>query len=180
MAVPKHTRASGCETNPFFLELFRDRSDSDERERSWRTAMVHAGEGTPPLRFPVYENLYLINLHAQKLVDLLWEMSDKYGIDTEYLEYHQSLIQLVRAGASQSIAAFMGDVEVTDEWLFERQRHREENKFRDPDDIYISVRERESERIAQGLPPRIQFVEEGEHRTTAEVQSDDSSEFEDE
>lgn len=178
MAVPKHTRASGCETNPFFLELFRDRSDSDERERSWRTAMVHAGEGTPPLRFPVYENLYLINLHAQKLVDLLWEMSDKYGIDTEYLEYHQSLIQIVRAGASQGVAAFMSDVEVTDEWLFERQRHREENKFRDPDDIYISVRERESERIALGLPPRVQFLEDREQETVTEVETKGSSEDE--
>jgi hypothetical protein len=55
MAVSKHTGASGCDTNPFFLELFRDRSESDERERLWHTAMVHAGEGIQPLRFPVYE-----------------------------------------------------------------------------------------------------------------------------
>jgi len=178
MAVPKHTRASGCETNPFFLDLFRDRSDSDERERSWRIAMVHAGEGAPPLRFPVYENLYLINLHAQKLMDLLWEMSDKYGIDSEYLEYHQSLIQLVRAGASQSIAAFMSDVEVTDEWLFERQRLREEDKFRDPDDIYLSVREREKARVNQGLPPRIQFLD--QELGEANVEAADSSGSEDE
>ena len=159
MAVPKHTRASGCETNPFFLELFRDHSDSDERERSWHTAMAHAGEGTPPLRFPTYETLYLINVHAQKLIDLLCEMTDRFGIDPESLEYHRSLIQLVRAGASQSIAAFMSDVELTDEWLFERLRGKEENKLRDPDDIYISVREREMERISQGFSPRIQFLD---------------------
>ena len=173
MAVPKHTRASGCETNPFFLELFRDRSDSDERERLWHTAMVHAGEGTLPVRFPVYETLYLINLHAQKLVDLLHEMTDRFGIDTESLDYHQSLIQLVRAGASQSIAAFMNDVEITDEWLYDRLRVKEENDLRDPDDVYISVREREKVRISQGFPPRIQFL--NQEREDADVRTGDSS-----
>ena len=167
MAVPKHTRASGCETNPFFLELFRDHSGSDERERSWHTAMAHAGEGALPLRFPAYETLYLINVHAQKLVDLLCEMTDRFGIDPESLEYHQSLIQLVRAGASQSIAAFMNDVELTDQWLFERLRVNEEKKLRDPDDVYISVREREMERISQGLPPRIRFVDHERKETSA-------------
>jgi hypothetical protein len=160
MAVPKHTRARGCETNPFFLELFRDHSDSDERERSWHTAMLHAGEGTLPLRFPVYETLYQINVHAQRLVDLLCEMTDRFGIDPESLEYHQALIQLVRAGASQSIAAFMNDVELTDEWLFDRLRVKQENDLRDPDDVYISVREREKVRVNRGLPPRIQFLDE--------------------
>ena len=159
MTVSKHTRASGSGPNPFFLELFRDHSDSDERERTWHTAMAHAGEGMPPLRFPVYETLYQINVHAQKLVDLLEEVSVRFGIDHESLEYHQSLIQFVRAVASQSIAEHMNDVEVTEEWLFERQRVVEENKLRDPDDIYISVRQREAERIGLGLAPRIRFLD---------------------
>jgi hypothetical protein len=177
MAVPKHTRASGCETNPFFLEIFRDHSDSDERERLWHTAMIHAGEGSLPLRFPVYETLYLINLHAQKLVDLLCEMTDRFGIDTESLDYHQSLIQLVRAGASQSIAAFMNDIELTDDWLFDRLRVKEEKDLRDPDDVYISVREREKQRSSQGLPPRIQFLD--QEQEDANVTARDSSGSED-
>jgi hypothetical protein len=78
MAAFKDTRANGCEPNPFFLELFRDLSDSGER--TWHTAMAHAGEGIPPLRFPVYETLYLINVHAQKLVDLMEELSSRFGI----------------------------------------------------------------------------------------------------
>jgi hypothetical protein len=159
MAISKNNRASSFETNPFFLELFRALSNSDERERAWHTAMAHAGEGTPPLRFPVYETLYLINVHAQKLIDLLEDTRARFGIDQESLEYHQSLIQLVRAAASQSIAAYMNDVEVTDEWLFDRQRAHEENKLRDPDDVYISVRQREADRISLGLPPRIQFLD---------------------
>ena len=159
MAAFKDNRASGCKPSPYFLELFRDRSDSDERERTWHTAIAHAGEGMPPLRFPVYETLYQINVHAQKLVDLLEEVSVRFGIDHESLEYHQSLIQFVRAVASQSIAEHMNDVEVTEEWLFERQRVVEENKLRDPDDIYISVRQREAERIGLGLAPRIRFLD---------------------
>ena len=159
MAASKDNRASGYEPNLFFLELFRNLCDSGERERTWHTAMAHAGEGTPPLRFPVHETLYLINVHAQKLVDLLEEVSSQFGIDHESLAYHQTLIQFVRALTSQSIAAHMNDVEITEEWLFERRRVGEEEKLRDPDDVYISVRRREAERADQGLPPRIQFLD---------------------
>ena len=158
MAVSKHTRASGCEANPFFLELFRDRSESDERERLWHTAMAHAGEGTPPLRFPVYECLYLINVYSQKLIDLLDEACNRFGVAHEPLVHHQSLIQCVRAGASQDIVSFMNDVELTEEWLFERLRVNEERKFRAPEDVYLEVRRQEAERAEKGLPPLVQFL----------------------
>ena len=165
MAVSKQTRASGCETDPFFLELFRDRSESDERERQWHTAMAHAGEGTPPLRFPVYECLYLINVHSQKLVDLLDEACNRFGVEHESLVYYQSLIQCVRAGASQDIVSFMNDVELTEEWLFERQRVNEERKFRDPEDAYLEVRRQEAARAEKGLPPLIKFLEDANEDT---------------
>jgi len=159
MAVSKHNRARGCETNPFFLELFRDHSEFDERERQWHTAMAHAGEGIPPLRFPVYECLYLINVHAQKLVDLLDEVSNRFGIEHQSLVHYQSLIQCVRAGASQDIVAFMNDVELTEEWLFERLRLDEERRFRDSEDAYTEVQRLEAERVEGGLPPRVGFLD---------------------
>jgi len=168
MAVSKHNRASGCETNPFFLELFRDKSESDDRERLWHTAMAHAGEGMPPLRFPVYECLYLINVHAQKLVDLIDESSKRFGIDSEYLVYYQSLIQYVRAAASQNIVAFMDDVELTEEWLFDRQRAREEGKIRDPADVNSEVRRIEAEHVNEGLAPKIQFLDEADEEDEPE------------
>jgi hypothetical protein len=160
MAASKHTGASGCDTNPFFLELFRDRSETDERERLWHTAMAHAGEDTPPLRFPVYECLYLINAHSQRLVDLLEELSKRFSVEHDSVAYFQSLIQCVRAGASQDIVSFMNDVELTEEWLFERLRVNEEKKLRDPEDAYLDVRRQEAERKERRLPPRIQFLEE--------------------
>jgi hypothetical protein len=162
MAVSKHNRASGCETNPFFLEVFRDHSESDERERLWHAAIAHAGEGDPPVRFPVYECLYFINVHSQKLIDLLEDASKRFGVEHDSLAYYQSLIQSVRAGASHDIVSFMNDVELTEEWLFERLRVNEEKKFRDPEDAYLEVRRQEAEREEKGLPPRIQFLEEPE------------------
>jgi hypothetical protein len=168
MAVSKHTRPTGCETNPFFLEVFRDSTLSDDRERDWHLAMNHSGEGTPPLRFPLYECLYLINVHSQKLIDLLDEASKRFGVDLEYLVYFQSLIQTVRAGASEDILNFMTGIEITEEWLFERQRRTEEIKFKDQDDVYIEVRRREAERAAKGLPPLIEFLE----KTKPEDKSD--------
>lgn len=159
MAVSKHNRASGCETNPFFLEIFRAQSEPNERERHWHTAMAHAGEGDPPLRFPAYECLYRINVYAQKLVDLLDEASTRFGVEHEARTYYQSLIQSVRAGASQDIVSFMNGVELTDAWLFEQLRRSEETRRRDPEDAYLEVQRLEAERVENGLPPRLEFID---------------------
>jgi len=160
MAVSKHSRPSGCETNPFFLELFREGAELGERERVWHTAISHIGESNPSLRFPVYEALYLINAYSQKLVDLLEEVGKRFGIDSQSREYHQSMVQMVRASASQSITDYMNDVEITEEWLFEQLWIKEQRKLRDPDDAYLEVRRQEAGRIEQGLPPRVRFVDE--------------------
>lgn len=159
MATSKDTRRSGSETNPFFRELFKNSAVSQERERAWQDAVRHAGTGTPPLRFPAYEHLYLLNVYAQKLVELLEELSSKFAVCREYMPYCQSLVQYVRATVSVEIAEAMAEVEETEAWLFQSQQRKEEDRLRDPDDVYISVRQREVERINQGLPPRIQFLD---------------------
>jgi hypothetical protein len=64
----------------------------------------------------------LINVYSQKVIDLLDEARNRFGVEHEALVHYQSLIQCVRAGASQDIVSFMNDVELTEEWLFERQR----------------------------------------------------------
>ena len=187
MAVSKHSRPSGCETNPFFLELFRERAELGERERTWHAAIAHIGESNPSLRFPVYEALYLINAYSQKLVDLLEEVGKRFGIDSQSREYHQSMVQMVRASTSQSITDYMNEVEITEEWLFEQLWIKEQRKLRDPDDAYLEVRRQEAGRIEQGLPPRVQFVGESMKTdsskpigSTARSSSDPGREGEDE
>ena len=158
MAASKDTRRSAPDTNPFFQALFRKSSASKERERVWYDAVRHAGTGDPQLRFPVYEHLYLLNVYAQRMVELLEELSRKFAVNTESLPYYQSLIQFVRASASHGLIDFMAGVEQTEAWLHQSQRRVEEEKLRDPDDVYVSVRQREAERLRQRLPPRIQFL----------------------
>ena len=158
MAASNDTRRSSSDTNPFFLKLFRNSSVSKERERIWHDAVQHAAAGDPPLRFPVYEHLYLLNVYAQKMVELLEELSRKFAINSESLPYYQSMLQYVRASASHGLIDFMARVEETEAWLHQSQQRVEEEKLRDPDDVYISVRLREAERRRQKLPPRIQFL----------------------
>src|ERR1700679_928561 len=158
MAVSKHTRRSASDTNPVFRKLFRNSQVSTERQQEWQVAVRHAGTGTPPLRFPVYEHLYQFNLCAQKMVELLEELSNKFAIDPEALLYNQSLIQSVRCAISLDIVEAMTCVEHTEAWLFQSQQRSEEEKLRDPDDVYITVRQREAERAQMGLPPRIRFT----------------------
>jgi hypothetical protein len=160
MAVSKHTRKGASGTNPVFRDLFRNSQVSTEREQEWQNAMRHAETGTPRLRFPVYDHLYQFNLCAQKMVELLEELSNKFAIDPEALLYHQSMIQYLRAVISVDIVESMAGVEHTEAWLFQSQQRSEEEKLRDPDDVYITVRQREAERIKMGLPPRIQFMDE--------------------
>ena len=159
MAASKDTRRSVPDTNPFFLRLFRNSSVSKERERIWHDAVGHAGAGDPPLRFPVYEHLYLLNVCTQKMVELLEDLSRKFAINSESLPYYQSLLQYVRASASHGLIDYMAGVEETEAWLHQSQQRVEEEKLRDPDDVYVSVRLREAERRRQKLPPRIHFLD---------------------
>jgi hypothetical protein len=69
-------------------------------------------------------------------------------------------------------------IEHTEAWLFQSQRHVEEKKLYDPDDVYLQDRERELERINQGFPPRIDFLDEklSIHKQTSEtIKPDESS-----
>jgi hypothetical protein len=160
MAVSKNTRRSDPDTNELFQSFFQNSQVSEERKQAWHDAVRHAGTGTPPLRFPVYEHLYLLNIYAQKMVDLLKEVNSRFGLNREVSLYHQSLIQYVRAASSRELLDSMSEIEHTEAWLFQSQRHVEEKKLYDPDDVYFHVREREVERINQGLPPRIEFLDE--------------------
>ena len=63
----------------------------------------------------------------------------------------------------------MNDVELTEEWLFERQRINAERKLRDPEDAYLEVRKQEAERAEKGLPPRVQFLKDANE----DAESDD-------
>jgi hypothetical protein len=104
--------------------------------------------------------LYQLNACAQRMVDLLEELGGNFSVSREPMLYRQALIQYVRASVSQDIVQYMSEIELTEEWLFESQQRIEERKLREPDDVYILVRERERERIQQGLPPRIRFLDE--------------------
>ncbi len=161
MAASKGTRKPVSDTNQRIQDLFRDSmASSDGREQEWRNAMQHAGTGAPPLRFPVYEDLYFLNVYSQRLVDLIREITGKFGISPHDALFHESLIQQVRAGVSGDVLDRMHGVEITDEWIFGSLRREEEKGFRDPDDVYIDVRKREEERIKKGLVPRIRFLDE--------------------
>ena len=162
MAVSKNTRGSVPNTNAVFQSFFKKSQISEEREHTWQEAVRHAGTGTPTLRFPIYEDLYLLNVYAQSMVDLLNEITSKFSLNQESSAYHQSLIQYVRASASRELLEFMAGIEDTDAWLFESQRKVEEKSLRDPDDVYSLVRDREQERLQQGLPPRIRFLDDAQ------------------
>jgi hypothetical protein len=178
MAVSKNTRRSDPDTNELFESFFQNSQVTEERKQAWHDAVRHAGTGTPPLRFPVYEHLYSLNVYAQKMVDLLNEVSGRFDLNREVSLYHQSLIQYVRAASSRELLDSMSEIEHTEAWLFQSQRHIEEKKLYDPDDVYFHVREREVERINQGLAPRIEFLDEKlslKNRNAKATKPDESS-----
>ena len=161
MAASKNTHRTVSDTNQRIQKLFRNSmASSDDREREWRKAVQHVGTGTSPLRFPVYEHLYFLNIYSQRLIDLIKEITGKFDISPQDSLYHEALIQQVRAGVTSDILGYMHGVEITEDWLFSTLRKEEEKGFRDPDDIYLDVRKREEERIKAGFAPRIHFLDE--------------------
>jgi len=159
MAVSKSTRPSTSGTNQILQRILKSNQVCSDREKSWSRALTHSETGDPPLRFPVYECLYQINVHAQGLVDALRTVSEKFSINQTWAVYQESLVQYVRAAATRNIMDAMSEVEHTEAWLFQTLQHREEKRFSDPDDVYFAVRDREAERAKRGLPARIQFLD---------------------
>jgi C4-dicarboxylate-specific signal transduction histidine kinase len=160
MAVSKDTRSSPDEANPLFLELFRASKVSADREQAWRDAVRFAATGVPTLRFPVYEHLYQLNVCAQRMVELLEELGSKFSINPEHMLHFEALIQYVRASASQDVVDFMSGIELTEGWLFEGQRRKEEARLRDPDDVDVSVRQSELSRTRQNVSARTRSQDE--------------------
>ncbi|HEU5400126.1 MAG TPA: hypothetical protein VFU86_02145 [Terriglobales bacterium] len=158
MAVSKNTCESDKDTNQLLQHFFRNSQVSSERERAWKDAVRHAGTRPSPLRFPVYEVLYSLNVQAQKMVELLEDITGRFALNRDTSRYHQSPIQYIRAEVSRDLVESMALVEHTESWLFEGLRRAEEKKLFDPDKVYLEVREREAERARQGLPPLIKFL----------------------
>jgi len=111
-----------------FNEFFRDGKIPEERERAWRDAVRHPESGTPSLRFSVYQDLYLFNVHAQAMIDLLEKISGFCGIAEGPLLYHQSLLQQVRASACSTALNHMTGIEDTEVWLLGQLSRADEKK----------------------------------------------------
>jgi hypothetical protein len=159
MAVSKSTRRYPSDTRRHIQTLFRKSHVSGERRRAWYSATAHLDGGVVGLRFPIYEHLYQLNLYAQKLFDLVGEISERLNVPLDDARYHQYLIQQVRSAVTSDVLDQMGDIEHIEGWLFESLRRAEERTLSAPDDIYLMVREQEAERARNGNPPRIRFLD---------------------
>lgn len=163
MAVSKSTRRSPTSTRQQILRMFGSNHHSEQRAREWFEATAHLESGEPLLmRYPIYAHLHDLNLHAQRTVDALGEIGKALNSEFDSTTYCQAMVQYARSLATSDVFDRMLGVEETEAWIFGTIRGEEEAKLRDPDDIYIHVRRRETERIAQGMPPRIRFLTEKE------------------
>jgi hypothetical protein len=168
MAVSKINRRSSSDTRRLAQQFFRESHIPQERRQAWLDATAHLEARTATLRFPVYEDLFNLNFHAQKLFDLVGEIHEKLHRPSDESVYRQCLVQQIRSGVTSDVLDQMNDIECTEAWLFESLGRHEQMKLRDPEDVYLMVREQEAERAQNGLPPRLQFLEDS---TDHEVQS---------
>jgi hypothetical protein len=117
--------------------------------------------GQPPARSPklrIYETLFLLNQGVDQVVATLRSMEKFPFARKEELQCAQARIEEVRADVNADFVEELGDRERHDEGRFWRQRRAYEDKLKDPDDVYLSVEEREEERKKQGLPPRVGII----------------------
>jgi hypothetical protein len=115
----------------------------------------------PPARSPklrIYETLFLLNQGVDQVVAILRGMEKFPFAQGDALQCAQARIEEVRADVNADFVEKLGDRERHDEGRFWKQRRAYEEKLKDPDDVYMSVEEREEERKQQGLPPRVGII----------------------
>ncbi len=115
----------------------------------------------PSARSPkvrIYESLFLLNQGVDYVVALLRGMEKFPFAHKDDLQCGQAQIEQVRADVNADFAEHLMDSERHDEGRFWKQRRAYEEKWRDPDDVYLSVEEREEQRKKQGLPPRLGII----------------------
>jgi hypothetical protein len=108
---------------------------------------------SPKLR--IYESLFLLNEGIDHLVVLLRDMGKFPFADKESVQCAVVEIEEVRCDMNADFTEKLADSERFDEGHFWKQRRAFEKKWRDPDDVYISVQHREEERKKLGLPSRV-------------------------
>jgi hypothetical protein len=111
---------------------------------------------SPKLR--TYESLFLWNQGVDQLVAALHSMEKLPLADKESLQVAQLTVEQLRADVNADFVEELVDMERIDEGRFWKQKRAYEKNWRDPDDVYLDVEQREEERKKQGLPPRIGIV----------------------
>jgi len=111
---------------------------------------------SPKLR--TYESLFLWNQGVDQLVATLRSMEKLPLADKESLQVAQLTVEELRADVNADFVEELVDMERIDEGRFWKQNRAYEKNWRDPDDVYLDVEQREEERKKQGLPPRIGIV----------------------
>jgi len=111
---------------------------------------------SPKLR--TYESLFLWNQGVDQLVATLRSMEKLPLADKESLQVAQLTVEELRADVNADFVEELVDMERIDEGRFWKQKRAYEKNWRDPDDVYLDVEQREEERKKQGLPPRIGIV----------------------
>jgi hypothetical protein len=115
----------------------------------------------PSARSPklsIYESLFLWNQGVDQVVAILRGMEKLSCADKQSLQFAQVEIEEVRSDVNADFAEELVDLERVDEGRFWKQKRAYEKKWRDPDDVYIDVEQREEERKKRGLPPHIGIV----------------------
>jgi hypothetical protein len=124
---------------------------------------ANEGIDSPFLRQPsasspklkIYKSLFLLNERVDHVVALLRDMEKLPFPERKSLQHAVVEIEEVRCDVNADFTEKLADSERFDEGRFWKQRREYENRWRDPDDVYIDVQQREKERKKLGLPPRL-------------------------
>ena len=106
-------------------------------------------------KLQIYESLFLLNEGVDHIIALLRDMGKLPLAEKESLRCAVVEIEEVRCDVNADFTEKLADSERFDEGHFWKRRREFENKWRDPDDVYIEVQHREEERKKQGLPLRL-------------------------
>ena len=111
---------------------------------------------SPKLR--IYEYLFLLNQKLHETVQILRQLEKCPWLRRDFLRSFQIEVEDLRAQANFEVIEHMSDREQHDWAHFGKLRRKWDQRFEDPDDVYLKAEQREEERRKQGLPPRLGII----------------------
>jgi hypothetical protein len=107
------------------------------------------------MKLRLLQNILELNEAFDQVIQGLMQMEKVRAFPSELIRYARAEVEIARVHTNREFfSGFEGIVQSDARWAYKFQRDFD-RKLKDPDDIYLEIKESEERRRKKGLPPRL-------------------------